>query len=176
MNVQAVAVQQGELDLGKLVITAPFACRIGQVNLQRDQFIAAGQLLFEVSGTAQAEVEAQFPIRELRKLLSGEQREQLGPGLEMETLRALFDVDATVHARPAAASWAARFHRIRETVDPQTREMPVVVVVDKPYARSKPGERPPLAQGMFCEVELVARHEQSVIVLPRSASPLGRSL
>ncbi|MFT5127168.1 MAG: multidrug efflux system membrane fusion protein [Rhodothermales bacterium] len=173
--VQQAAVQQAALDLSKLVLRAPFACRLAKVTLEPGQFVVAGQQLLEAHGTAQSEVEAQFAIRELRNLLAFEQRDALQPGLEMSRLRALFDVDASVRAESANANWPARFDRLRETLDLRTRAIPVVVVVDDPYrANQAPNHQPPLAPGMFCEVELLARKAQEVIVLPRSAMNGGQ--
>jgi multidrug efflux pump subunit AcrA (membrane-fusion protein) len=66
------------------------------------------------------------------------------------------------------AEWQGRFTRLREQLDPRTRTLGVVVAVDDPYQNMIPGQRPPLFDGMFCEVELRGRAE-SRIVVPRVA-------
>ena len=47
----------------------------------------------------------------------------------------LFDVEVTVRMRIGdfAAEWPARFVRLRERIDPDTRTLSVVVSVDKPF-------------------------------------------
>lgn len=66
-------------------------------------------------------------------------------------------------------SWPARFTRIRESVDPSTRTIGVVVTVDGPYRMAEAGRRPPLAKNMFVEVELRGKAVPGRIVIPRSA-------
>ena len=43
-----------------------------------------------------------------------------------------------------------------------------MVAVDDPYKHAVPGERPPLAPGMFCEVELRAKPRSNQVVVPRT--------
>ncbi len=54
-------------------------------------------------------------------------------------------------------------------MDAKTREMRVVVAVDRPYEKAQPGVRPPLTAGMFCEVTLSGPVQPKRVVLPRSA-------
>ena len=55
----------------------------------------------------------------------------------------------------------------------QTRTVRIVVAVDKPYENVVPGQRPPLAPGMFCAVELRAKPRTGQIVIPRTALQNG---
>ena len=41
------------------------------------------------------------------------------------------------------ASWDARFERMSDRIDPQTRTIGVIVAVDEPYRKAVPGKRPP---------------------------------
>ena len=45
----------------------------------------------------------------------------------------------------------------------------MVIAVDRPYEKVVPGQRPPLVQGMFCEVELRGKPRKGQVVIPRSA-------
>ena len=89
----------------------------------------------------------------------------------METMRKVFDVDVVVRLRSGdfQVEWQGRFDRVRERLDIQTRTVRIVVAVDKPYENVIPGERPPLAPGMFCEVELRGKPRTGQIVIPRTA-------
>jgi hypothetical protein len=47
--------------------------------------------------------------------------------------------------------------------------MGVVVAVDKPFEKVKPGVRPPLSKGMFVQVLLRGREQPGRLVVPRAA-------
>jgi len=171
LAVQKTNLKQAELDLKRTVIRAPFDCRLGEVKLGKGQYLNAGQLLFEAHSTDVVEVEAKFRPEQLRNLLPPEKRLQFQPGITMKKLRKLFDLTVTIRLRSGnwEASWPARFDRIRETVDPRTRVINVVAVINKPYEKIIPGMRPALIRGMYCEMELRAPSRPNTIVLPRSA-------
>lgn len=171
LAVQKNNLKQAELDLKRTVIRAPFDCRLGNVKLGKGQYLNAGQLLFEAHGTDVVEVEAKFRPEQLRNLLPPKKRLQFQPGITMKKLCKLFDLTVTIRLRSGnwEASWPARFDRIRETVDPRTRVINVVAVIDKPYEKIIPGVRPALIRGMYCEMELRAPSRPNTIVLPRSA-------
>jgi RND family efflux transporter MFP subunit len=164
--------KQARIDLAKTTITAPFDCRLGDVNIEAGQFLQAGQSLFKAHGTAVTEVEARFRIEEMRNLLRGQKRKRLQPGLSSGAFKQLFnDVIVLVNLQSGdwSAEWEARIDRFRETVDAKTREMKVVATVDFPYEKAIPGVRPPLMAGMFCRVELQAPARAGSVVVPRSA-------
>jgi RND family efflux transporter MFP subunit len=171
LQAKQAALKLAELDLDRTVVTAPFDCRISQVALEEGQFVSAGQVLFAAYGAATTEVEAQVPIDRLRTLLPPTDAAVDLSRDAMQTMRTIFDVQAIVRMRSGdfVVEWQARFDRMREELDLQTRTMPVVVVVDRPYEGVVPGKRPPLAPGMFCEVELRARPRENQIVVPRTS-------
>jgi RND family efflux transporter MFP subunit len=162
---------QAKIDLKKTTIRAPFDCRIGSVSIAEGQFLAARQRLFEAHGTESVEVEARFRPEQMRNLLAPGKRRRLQPGITMAALRNLFDLEVVVRVRSGdwEATWPARFDRIRESVDPRSRAINAVVVVDDPYGKIIPGVRPALMQGMYCEVELHAPALPGTVVLPRGA-------
>ncbi len=164
--------QQAVLDQGKTTITAPFNCRVGDVRLEADQFLAAGSVLFEAVGTDKSEIEAQFTLPQIRRLINGRSRSAFSESLpDMKQIRDAVNSKAFVRLQAGSTSiqWEANFEGFRATIDPKTRTIGVVVTVDKPYEQAIPGERPPLIQGMFCEVELVADIRPGQVVIPRSA-------
>jgi hypothetical protein len=71
--------------------------------------------------------------------------------------------------RGIEAEWEARFVRIREQLEPVTRTLQFVVAVDEPYQGVKPGVRPPLVRGVYCEVELRAPPLAPHVVVPRAS-------
>ena len=165
-----------ELDLSKTVVRSPFACRVGEVGLQQGQFLQRHEPLFDASGMDRAEVEAQVRVGGLRSLI----KEGQFDGVDIETidlsqLRAALNLTAEVRLEVGGmtARWDASFDRVRETIDPQTRTAGVLVAVDRPYEQFIPGERPPLLEGAFCEVELRGAPLPGRLIVPRSAITEG---
>ncbi|QQP89750.1 hypothetical protein IGS68_00195 [Skermanella sp. TT6] len=166
---------EARLALERTEIRMPFAGRINEVSVERGQYAAPGTQLAGADGIELAEVPAQVPLDRLRPLVAG----LLGGG-SVEPDRGLPPLDrlgleATVRLRTGtlSAEWPARFARMGDGVDPKTRTIDVMVVVDQPYARAIPGIRPPLTKGMFVEVELKAPPGPPVPVIPRAALQPG---
>ncbi len=163
--------ESARLDLARTRIEAPFPIRIGAVNVEAAQFVRAGEVLAEASGIAVAEIAAQFPIDRLFPLVPPE----VDPGsITPETLgtfQHMLGLRATVRLRAGrlAPEWRARFARLDAAIDPQTRTIGVIVAVDDPYRKAKPGLRPALVKGMFVEVELHGKVRPGMLVVPRSA-------
>jgi multidrug efflux system membrane fusion protein len=171
MQVQRVNLAQAKLDLERTVLRAPFACRPREVRLEKGQFVNAGQVLFEAIGTERMELEAKFRPEQMRNLLDPERRQSFLGGMDMAALQETFALQAKITLRSGAwqASWPARFDRIREAVDPRDRSINVIAMVEQPYDMIIPGERPALAQGMYCELELLAPERPNTLILPRAA-------
>ncbi len=163
--------QRAELDLDHTSITAPFDCRLSELSLEVGQFLSAGEVLFEAHGIDVTEIEAQVPINQARNLINSNGQPLGHMDDAMKTMRQIFNVDVTVRLKSGdfQVSWPARFDRIREQLDLETRTIGIVVAVDKPYEGVIPGQRPPLAPGMFCEVEFRGQPRTGKIVIPRSA-------
>jgi RND family efflux transporter MFP subunit len=171
LGAQKANLEQAEIDLKRTIIKAPFDCRLSAVEIEKGQYLNAGQQLFEAHGTGLVEIEAMFRPEQMRNLLPLEKRKQFQPGLSMQNLQELFDLKVIIRVSSGSwlATWPARFDRIREIVDPRTRAINVVAVVDEPYDKIIPGVRPALVRGMYCEMELVAPSLPNTVVVPRSA-------
>jgi len=171
LAVQKANLEDAKLDLSEVSIRTPFACRLADVSIEKGQFLNTGQTLFEAYSIAVTEVPAEFAMGKFRNLLDPEVRMRFYPSMTMENVRELLRFEAMVRVRSGElmAEWEGRFDRVRERVDPKTRALTVVVAVDKPYQKIVPGKRPPLAKGMFCEVELRTEPKKDRIVIPRSA-------
>ncbi len=165
--------KQAQLDLSKTVIKAPFNSRIGEVSLEPGQHVNTGQILFEAHGTAVTEIQAQIIGNQMRHLIN----HSPGPGIsapadaDLTAMRKLINIKAIVRLKSGEwkVEWAARFDRIRESVDPATRAFNIVVAVDNPYEQVIPGKRPPLSRGLFCEVELQGQARPDSVIIPRAA-------
>ncbi len=163
-------------DLDRTVVTAPFDCRISQVNVELDQFATTGQVLVRADSMTSSEVLAHFPMESFRAVMPPELPDVPLQNINMDQLRKHLDLNAVVRLRTAdqTIEWEASFSRPAEELDPATRSIGVYVAVDSPYLKVRPSSRPPLVKNMYCEVELRGPGRPGRIVLPRSALRQGR--
>jgi RND family efflux transporter MFP subunit len=172
LNLHQADLAQAQIDLENTRIHAPFDCRLADVAIEPDQFVGTGQGLFKAHGIGAARIHARFRMESMRRLLGGQARKRFGPDMDPDTFQKVFSaISATVSLADAdwPVQWEARIERLRESVDPGTREILVTVVVEGPYEAAVPGKRPPLMPGMFCRVDLSAPARPGQVVLPRSA-------
>ncbi len=171
LAVKKADLEQANLDLTKTTIAAPFDCRISDVSIEADQFVVLGQPLFEAHGTDVTEVEAQISLDQLRNLIDPEKEAIVPVNLDVRTVKRLFNFQVAVRYRIGdfESQWEGTVVRMREQVEPRTHTIGLVVAVDKPYQQAIPGKRPPLVQGMFCEVELRGTVRKNRVVIPRLA-------
>jgi multidrug efflux pump subunit AcrA (membrane-fusion protein) len=171
LSVNRGNLSSAELNLARSVVRTPFACRVTAVAAEEAQFARVGELLLSADGIDTAEIEAQVPAQGLRRMIPPELRDQALTLADGPDLAALLALEATIRLKlPGfSASWEARVERVSPQVDPKTRSLGVIVVVDDPYGKTLPGERPPLARNTFCEVELRGKPKSGIVVIPRSA-------
>lgn len=159
------------LDLSRTQIHLPFRARISELNIEEAQYVREGNTLVKADAIDKAEVQAQIPIARMRALLRTEHTtlnlSEGATGILAERL----GITAGVWLRDPSGDvyWPARFSRMSDTLDPDTRTVGVIVVVDKPYANVQPGVRPPLLKGLFAEVDLRGRPRPDRLVTPRHA-------
>ena len=166
--------------LGRTEVSLPFDARIGAVDVEQDEFIAAGSQLFEASGTQSVEINAQLPVKHFRPLIS---TMNLGsPDLQdpsnFQNILSGWDLEARVRlvgdtSKGDNGLWHGTLARISESIDPVRDTVGLVVIVDKPYEGVIPGERPPLLKGMYTSIEFLAAAEPTLII-PRKAIHQGR--
>ncbi len=164
--------RQAQRNLERTEIVTPFDGRVAAVNVEERQFAASGQVLAVLDGVDLAEVAAQIPLDRVRPLVAGARVDLQDVGTEnLSNVFERLGLKAVVRLRAGdfEASWPARFARIRESVDPSTRTIGIVVAVDEPYKLVEVGRRPPLAKNMFVEVELHGRPMPDRLVVPRAA-------
>lgn len=148
------------------VIRAPFDLRLGEVRVERHEYVVPGQTLLTADGIAQAEVTAQMPFDSFRRLpeamvgLSG-----LSP-LELMRVADLSAIDAEVRLADGGTSWPARIDRVEAGLDPRTRTVQVVVVVDDPYGQAA---QLPLVRNMYVQVTLLGPELPPAVILPDAA-------
>jgi len=164
-----------ERDLERTVVRAPFDMRVANLKVEADQYVAVGQSLFEGDAVDRVEIEAQVAMSSLRRLFIGRPDfkidiQRLGEKFsEIVNMEPVVQMDLGNHV----AQWQAEFVRFSDIVDADTRTMGVVVAVDRPFDKIKPGYRPPLSKGMFVKVVLSGNYRSQRLVVPRSSVRAG---
>ena len=167
----AAVLSEAQVDLERTVLRLPFAARIAEVEIETAQFVRSGDRLVVADSVDSAEIAVQIPLERMRPLVpqdldtSGLSAAELGKVVRRMGIRALVRLPQADFTLP----WEARFDRTSDTVDPKTRTLGVIVVVEEPYRSVLPGRRPPLTKNMFVQVELSGRVRAETIVIPRIA-------
>ena len=167
---------QAQLDLEHTVIEAPFDCRVDKVNIEISQYVQMGQEMFKVDCIDVAEVAAQVDMGRLGILVMDETVEPgqavLASG-KYVSLPQRLGLTAIIKYSPNGKTfqWNANCERL-EPIDPNTRTVGIVVVVNNPY--TKIVGKPPLVKGMYCEVDIYGRKQADCIIIPRSAIHDGK--
>ncbi|MCB9897525.1 MAG: efflux RND transporter periplasmic adaptor subunit [Planctomycetes bacterium] len=157
------ALGTARLDVERATLRAPFAGRVRTALVDVGQYVGVGTPLGTLYAIDAAEV--RLPVRddELRFLdLPLQYRGEAPPGDGPR-------VELSAEFAGTRWTWAGRVARTEGEIDPRTRSLNLVVVVDDPYARDGDSGRPPLAAGMFVEALVVGRAVRDVVVLPRAA-------
>ena len=163
------------LEIEKTTIRVPFDCRIAKVNVELAQAAKAGQVLVVADAIDTSEISAQVPLYALKNLISPgatplfTRKSSMKEIMDDLGLRAV--VRLSLHDK--SIEWKASVSRMAETINPETQTLGVYVVVDDPYLKARPGERPPLIKNMYCEVELRGKPRPKSVVIPRAALHQG---
>ncbi|MFW5930176.1 MAG: efflux RND transporter periplasmic adaptor subunit [Desulfosalsimonas sp.] len=147
--------KKARLNLERTKIYAPFDCRVSEEQVDRGQYVSAGQGLATVFSTGAAEIVVPVESRDLAWIdIPGfTSREDKGSPVE---------VCADVAGRQC--SWTGEVIRVQGKIDEKTRMVNVVIRVSDPY-----GTLPPLAPGQFAEVEISGRTIRDAAIIPRAA-------
>ena len=164
-----------ERNLEHTVISAPFDMRVANLKVEADQYVSVGQSLFEGDAVDRVEIEAQVAMSSLRRLFIGRPDFKIDVQRLSEEFSRIIDMDPLVQLDLGnhIAQWQAEFVRFSDTVDAETRTMGVVVAVDRPFDKVRPGYRPPLSKGMFVKVVLSGNFRSQRLIVPRSAVRSG---
>lgn len=169
---------QAERDLANTEVKAPFNLRIADLAMETDQYVTAGQTLFQGDDVERVEVVAQVAMSALRHLFVGREIDPQNPAQLTGKLAEFVDLKPTVEMELGGhvARWEAEFVRFSDAVDSDARTLGVVVAVDKPFEKIRPGIRPPLSKGMFVKVLLRGRVQPDRVIVPRTAVRNGKIL
>jgi len=163
--------EDARLNLSYTIIKAPFHCRITEVNSEISQFAQKGQTLIKADSTNAVEIPVFISVSKMRRLLSSVDKSINLMQDDLINWKEKLGFNAIVRFKlgQTISEWRADVSRIDASMDPQTRTIGIIVVVDKPYEKILIGERPPLIRNMFCEIEIFGKPLQKCMLIPRIA-------
>ncbi len=154
--------QAAQLNLERTTIRAPFPGRVRERIAGVGQYVSPGAQLGRIFSTDFAEIRLALTDDDLGKLglpiAFTATEENPGPRVELSTY-----VAGEQH------SWEAKIARTDGAIDPTTRQVAVIAVVEDPYGKGASADGTPLAMGLFVDAKIVGRMIDDAMVLPRSA-------
>ena len=154
--------RKANLHLARTRLKAPFDGVVGEKNVDIGQYVTLGQPLATLFGTRAVEIVVPLANESLRWIRV--------PGF---TVTDSEGASATVRTRLAGATqtWEAKAVRAEGRIDEKTRMVNVVVRVEQPY-----GKRPPLAIGLFVNVDIQGQTLENAAQLPRAVLRSGQQV
>jgi len=152
-----------ELDLARSDVKAPFHGRIKNERLEAGQFISAGSPALQLADDTALEIEVSIDSRTARDWLEFEEV-MTGTGWFGEPVKA----ECTIHwtEDSSGVSWIGMLDRVA-AFDPESRMLKLVVRYEAAQGDAPAGF--PLADGMFCTVEIPGKTMRNVFRVPAAA-------
>lgn len=150
-----------QLNLERTVIRAPFQGRVRERIAGVGEFVSPGAQLGRIFSTDIAEIRLPLTDLDLAKLGLPidftETEDAPGPPV---------DLTAVIAGQPH--QWRGRIARTEGAIDPATRQIFTIAVVEDPYGAGA-DDGAPLAMGLFVDARIEGRPYENAIILPRSA-------
>ena len=169
LDAARIALEQAQRDLQRTTLAAPFEGRVREEHVDVGQFVGRGVAVAKLYATDFAEIRLPIADRQLAFIDLPDLRTGANTGQGPEViLRASF--------AGREHEWRGRIVRTEGEIDARSRMVHVVARVEDPYGTGTaenegdpPGQRPPLAVGLFVRAEIAGPVVRNVIPLPRSA-------
>lgn len=171
LELAVAQLHEARLDLERTSIRLPFEGRVADVSVEETEFVNVGQTIATIDSIDVAEVTAQVALDRMPPLIPAGVDISNMSAEDLSTFPRRWGLtsEARLASGDFAAAWPARFDRISDEIDPQTRTIGIIVAVDEPYRLAIPGQRPPLTKNMYVEVEIRGPVQPGQVVVPRVA-------
>ena len=150
-----------QLALNRTAVTAPFSGRVRERSADLGQYVGPGQSLGTIFATDVVEVSLPLSDEELGRvglpLAFAETSSNKGPSVIFTTKVAGQDQE-----------WKGRVVRTSAAVNPQTRLINAIAVLQDPYGAGS-DDGVPMAPGLFVNARIDGRHMADVVRVPRAA-------
>jgi RND family efflux transporter MFP subunit len=172
---------RARLNLERTRITAPYAGRLLEKNVDVGQYVSNGTVLARIYAIdyveiplpltneqlQYADIPEQFRPQEASAEKSANPAEPASPPGPAVTLSSRIGA--------GTYQWQGQIVRATGSIDTSSRQLFVIAQVDDPYGRSRDGQ-PPLRIGQFVEAQIEGALLSDVFVVPRAALSAGREL
>lgn len=169
-SMQRAVIQKNHaaLDLEKTEICAPFRGRLADVRIEQGQLLSPGQQVFLLINDDLLEIPVSLDSNEVQQWLL--QNERPGNDQIRDWYSEIAGDRCTIYwtESPRSFSWKGKLDRI-ERLNSDTRTVTAVVRPDPPGADNPSAATLPLAEGLFCTVEIPSRRSMKCIRLPLTA-------
>ncbi|MFS2318552.1 efflux RND transporter periplasmic adaptor subunit [Maricaulis sp. D1M11] len=155
------SLQSARLDLQRTQVSAPFAGRVRTKNADLGQFVTTGATLGQVFSTDRVEIRLPLADHELALL-------NLPLAYAADSAETALPVTLSATVAGTQYNWEGRLMRTDSSIDPRTRVLSAIAVVDDPYGVGA-DRGMPLAVGLFVDASIDGTQVDNAIVLPRSA-------
>ncbi|NWG71035.1 MAG: efflux RND transporter periplasmic adaptor subunit [Parvularculaceae bacterium] len=154
--------KSAELDLERTEIRAPFKGRVRERLVGQGQYVGPGAQLGRIFSIDAAEIRLTLTDNDLGKLglPFGFVESAEKPGPEVLLTGSLANVEH---------QWRGRIARTEGAIDPSTRQIAAIAVVDDPYGAGAAADGTPLAVGLFVDAKIAGKVFDGAFVIPRSA-------
>jgi RND family efflux transporter MFP subunit len=153
--------RSAQLNLDRTTIRAPFKGRVRERIAGVGQYVSPGAQLGRIFSTDIAEIRFPLNDNDLAKLglpiAFTSSEDNPGPPVIM-----------TAFIAGQEHKWIGRIERTDGAIDPTTRQIFAIAVVDDPYGKGSDNGTP-LAMGLFVSATIEGKPYENAIVLPRSA-------
>lgn len=153
--------ESAELNLERTTVKAPFRGRVRTRLVGQGQYVGPGAQLGRIFSTDAAEIRLTLTDNDLGKLGLPfgfvETAEVKGPAVIL-----------TGSLANVEHEWKGRIARTEGSIDPTTRQIAAVAVVEDPYGTGA-DDGTPLAIGLFVDAKIVGKAFDGAYVVPRSA-------
>lgn len=174
---RTVEIEEAERALANTVVSIPLTGRVTARGVSLGQYVRTGDTLTSLEATAASEVVAEFQTRVLGNFfgaLEGTIDREAIVGMEASDALAVlrqFNLRAEVRVTSGTdvLTWPAELVRFDGSADATTGTVGLVVRIENPSQPSSERPGPPLINGTFVEVRLIAPEPMAALRVPRDA-------
>ncbi len=152
--------EAAQLNLSRTKVTAPFKGRVRELIAGRGQYVAPSAQLGRIFSTDVAEIRMPMTDADLAKL---------GVSMAFVATEEFPGPKVTLSANVAGQyhEWTGHVVRTDGAIDPATRQISVIAVVEDPYGAGA-DDGTPLTIGLFVDASIEGRQLDNAFVLPRA--------
>lgn len=170
INSTLAKLKQENLNLSRTKVTAPYAGRVLKKNVDIGQFVSTGTVIGEIYATDFVNVELPLSLSQYELLGMPEafrNRDISSENLPEVTLKDSNSINDV--------SWKGKVVRSSASLNPESRQISVIVQVDKPY-EAREGIKAPIRIGQYLQASIKGRTFQDVYVLPPGSVLYNREI